>query len=420
MTQPQVDWLTGYGKFLFEDEGITADISRIYEHKDSASCEVIFRTASNGTAGKHLHQTRLNLLSSKSKTELANFMGKSFELPAKVNWKDAVELISVLTLRHMREGEAVEEIWTDAEIKPPSYLIYPIIAKNQPSIIFGPGGSGKSEMALLLGMIAQLPMIDNPFGLKVTDEMTNVLYIDYETESDEIKWRAKQLRNGLAVPHFSIKYLRGTSPLPACIEQIQRKVIDNDIGFVIVDSLAPACGAQDLNPSTGAQTYFEAIRSLRTTSLTLAHSSKPTADNKEATIYGSVFFTNLCRSVWECKSSQEDGADYIDLALFHRKVNLSKKFQPQGFRITFGSDGTHVRTQAVSDVPELEEQLPAVRRIRNLLKTRTKASLDAIAEALNIDKKKLSPRLTELQKRGIVKHILGEWYLVDNIHSQAD
>src|SRR5262249_58943095 len=110
-----------------------------------------------------------------------------------------------------------------------------------------------------------------------------------------------------------------------------------EVGFVIVDSLAPAAGVEP----ESADSTIRAMNALRsftgTTRLVLAHVSKATADQASgaARPYGSVFVRNLARSAWELRRAEEAGADELLLAAYHRKPNGGPRALPLRLRLRF-------------------------------------------------------------------------------------
>jgi hypothetical protein len=147
--------------------------------------------------------------------------------------------------------------------------------------------------------------------------------------------------------------------------------------FVIIDSALAACGGDPSSPEVTGQ-YFRDLRQLNVTSLTLAHNSKNSTGEK--TIYGSVFWSNFARSVWELKKNQEMEEDFLDIGLFCRKSNLSRLFSPIGLRFTYSDNKIEVTRQNVKDTA-LADNLPLWVQITGLIKNDTK-EVSALAEIL--------------------------------------
>jgi hypothetical protein len=119
-------------------------------------------------------------------------------------------------------------------------------------------------------------------------------------------------------------------PLTGDLPALAAYIAEQNVSLLILDSLAMACGGQDLaNPST-AVSYFSALRQLPCTSLSIAHVPKNT-DNP--TIYGSVFFANIARMTWEIKNTTDEKTGTSTIGLFNRKANERSR-PPLGLEFT--------------------------------------------------------------------------------------
>jgi hypothetical protein len=197
----------------------------------------------------------------------------------------------------------------------------------------------------------------------------NVLLLDYETCPEEQNERIKAIRNGLGVSSGDIYYRYCEQPLPYDITEIQRIVLENDIKLIAIDSVVAAAGA-DPDKAEVATQYFNALRSLKITSLSVDHTAK-SPESKGP--FGSVFKYNRARSVFELRKSQEPGENTIELGLYHRKVNSGRLLPPSGYRITFSTNEFGIMETVtfskidVRQVPELAGALPIKDRIAGLL-----------------------------------------------------
>jgi hypothetical protein len=228
--------------------------------------------------------------------------------------------------------------------------------------------------------------------------------LDYEDDEKNFnkRWSAlwRGFRNQVEAP-VPILYRRMVSPLYDNVDQVQRIVYDNRIKFVIVDSLGPAARG-NLNDAEPAIRYYEALRTLKTTSLTLAHTSKdPLSRNR--TIFGSVFFTNLARAVWECKA---DGEDPTIVSLKRTKANLSKREATLGFSVTFTDDTIKIQKADLRDSP-LSGELPLPLQIEHHLLKDGPQTAREIAAALNKNEDTVQVTLSRMEKKGRVVKLEG-------------
>jgi hypothetical protein len=310
-----------------------------------------------------LHRTRVDLLSTSAVYGLIKRLEKN---DRDISWEDVLTHITQITTEMARKGEPAQEIWAaEGDTLAPSYLLEPILYLNHPTVIFGDYGSLKSAFALVTVYIVQLPFKDNKLGLITNGESSRVLYLDYEDDPSSFRKRWSALERGFNTPPMPILYRRMTATLADSTDQLRRIIDDNGIKLLIVDSLGPAARG-NLNDTEPAIKYHAALRQLGITSLTLAHTSKDQL-SKKRTIFGSVFFMNLARSVWECKADQEIGEDEAIISLKHSKGNLSKLQPPLGYRFAFTNNSITVVKTDLGDTA-LSGELPLTWQIKNLLK----------------------------------------------------
>jgi len=240
-------------------------------------------------------------------------------------------------------------------------------------MLYGAGQTGKSIMAVYLAALIESPLDHN--GLEA--EPGKVLYLDYETDETEVAHRMRCILKGLEVETATdMLYRYGRMPLADDIEQVQRIVAENEVDVVIVDSLGMAAGG-DQDKSMDIIRYFQALRTLKCTTLTIDHV------NKEGKLYGNVYKFNEARNVLEVKGVTETESSTIDIGLYHRKMNNGSLMKPLGFRIEFGEEAYTVRKQDLNQIPELEAGLPLRQRLRSEL-AHGACPVNDLAEALGV------------------------------------
>lgn len=389
-------------RLSWEDTKLLVSATRLREQRDGApTAELSFKTTAPGAPG-HLYQAQLNLISTQSKTQMINLLTKRYD---EINWVEVIEQVCHHVREHIRAGEPVVEISTEDPVDPPEYLVFPLLPKRLPTVLYGLGGVGKSLLALAVGVCVQLPWTDNPLRLDCEDRLTNVLYCDWETDRSDIAWRLKCLERGMRLPAVSIRYRRCVQPLADDLEKIQEAINDHNIGCVIIDSIARAAGG-DLNATDPADRLYRAVRALNVSCLLLAHTAKGSGElGKQTSIYGNAFYTNNARSVWEVKKVQEAGQDDIEVGLFHRKSNVSRLHKPLAYRITFSDDRVTIRYADVRGIAEFADGLPLRERILTALNEGPLTATDlakAVGASPNIVRARLSDlyRLTQLVRVG--------------------
>ncbi len=361
MSLPQILEIPGGYKYLWKDEMIQIITNRLHNHSDGRLTGELAISTTAPSISPHIHQAQFNFSSTRSRKELTRTLEERMDT---LDWYGILEQVSVYTMERIRRGEPLITIDSLEDAPLTDYLLFPVLPAGLPTILFGEGSAGKGHVALLMAICVFLPWLDNPYGIKPKEEGQKILYLDWEADKSETLRRVKYMTDGLDLGATSISYLRCDIPLPDDLERIQRALNDSGATLVIVDSLGAACGA-DLNNADTALHFYTTIRQLKgATTLLIGHTNK-NALNK--TVFGSVYFYNLARSVWELKKSQEVGRDQLELGLFHRKSNVSRLFHPIGFSFHFGNCSTSVRAREVSSVAEFEEQMPVELRIKTLL-----------------------------------------------------
>jgi hypothetical protein len=347
-----------------------------------------------------LPPTMVNLISASARASLIKQLQDSDDSLRSVPWQWIVTCITYKVLKNIRQGEPVEEIWPSEDSGlTPTYLLEPILYLNHPTVIFGDYGSLKSLLALVVAYVAQLPYADNPLGLTTSKESAISLFCDYEDDSLSFRKRWAAIQRGFGIEAMMpILYRRMATPVADSIESLGEIKRSENIGLLIVDSLGPAVGG-NLNDPEPALRYYEALRKLGVTSLTLAHNSKDPL-TKKRTIFGSVFFTNLARSVWEAKVEQEVGESEAIMVLKHHKANLSKLHPPLSYKFTFTDNAITITKADLRDT-ELSAELPLPWQIKNLLR-RGSFTEDDIADQLNTSKATISRTLRRMKAKNQV------------------
>lgn len=259
----------------------------------------------------------------------------------------------------------------------------PLIPMNHITIFFGDRGSTKSYEAYDIAFCAS---IGEPF-LGYTMPLVPTYVIDYEDNERNFRRRINRLAEakGMALLPGMIHYLHvmGT-PVIDLITSIRRKVVQDGIGLVIVDSLGPAVGGKPEDAKLAIDT-MQALRRLGVTVIALAHVPKNHGEQPKDP-FGSGFYSNLSRRTWYVERVQEEASDDIDVGLFCKKVNDGPLPRPIALRIKFeGLNGpVHIQQGTMADVPLLQEQRDLKFRLWDALETRT-ATVGQLVALVNAD-----------------------------------
>ncbi len=355
--------------------------------------------------------SRVNLMSNQSCSQLSKRLEKN--LPD-VDWDSLITCVAYITMEEHRKGEPAVPIGKKPAVMKIEYQLYPILEMNQPTTLYSIGGSGKSYTADLIACLVQLGATGFPGSPKLwLPTPANVLYLDWEASFQDHERRVWAIKKGLGITtEETFLYRRCFQPLVNDLPAIQRMVSDNKIGLVIIDSQMAASGnGQD--PAQQASQYYNALRSLHCTSLTIDHVNKSDwkGNGSESTgPYGSVVKYNRSRSQFELRKSQTVGSGFLELSLIHRKNNDGRLLQPMGIRINFNEDAagdldsvTFTNCE-VADNPVPPCTLSVPEQILAYLK-RSSGYVKDIAEAIDKTESHVRKELTALRAKNKVVNI---------------
>ena len=363
MAQPTISSNYGIHKITFPDEMIDVQVDHINEdartHKIEG--EVNFRTRLPGMK-PHLHRAKLNMTSTQSHDKLASFLEK--RVPA-IDWYAIVETTCMMVVDEVRKGEPVYDLAKIDYQASLRWRLAPLLYDGKPNLIFGPGGISKSFLALYFATLIDLGLTEeNGFSA----EPGKCLILDYEGDSVESAERYAMIMNGMgmAPAERSILYRFCHAPLSADLPLIQRQVLESNIEFIVVDSAAGACGGEPESAERAIK-FFNALRSLRITTLTIAHTSKQGGGKRGP--FGSVYWQNAPRNVLEVIKDQDEDEDSLTVGLYHRKTNSGRLRTPIGLNLSFKKDSLTIKRDdnSLHDKPETAKNISLKQRLIKVL-----------------------------------------------------
>lgn len=309
---------------------------------------------------------RLNLLSGSQRTDLRRDLDALYG--KEHGWTAVLAVACGLVWRAWRGQERAVRVDQIVDPGTPQFLVDVLLPEGSPTVLFGDGSSGKTYLALALGVAVAL---GRTFCQHPTRQGA-VLYVDYETSEAQFRLRVERLCRGLGLDGIPsglpMYYWRaGGIPLSEQVDVLRRFCAENGIVLVIVDAAADACGGEPESAAVASR-YFNALARLgELTTLTIAHIAKGSDTEKP---FGSVVWHNRPRRTWYVQRVQEEDADEADLGLFCRKGNDGRRPSPLAFHLAFdGVTGpVTVRRGDISAIPELAERRPLRDRLRDLLR----------------------------------------------------
>lgn len=301
-------------------------------------------TVEAGGALYELHQGRLNLHAVRSRRELARALEERVPIAEPV-WEQVVEELCAEVIRREQEPSPVVQL-ERVPLKGPDWLLPGVVLARHFNLWYAPGGSGKSYLLLYLALLVENGVAWR--GQEVTAR--RVLYCDWEVDREAAEERLSELAGPLEArlgrPLRLPLYRRCYAPLRDELPEVAAVVVEHDVGLLLVDSVAPACGG-DLMDAAVANDFYRAARRIcaptRATPLAAHHVNKTDRREQGAARlpYGSVYFENLARITWEVRPHQESSASPLEVSFFCRKANVRKP-EPFGLSLTWLDDGVHV------------------------------------------------------------------------------
>ncbi len=396
----------------FHQEAIYFTAERWREVGGDLKCMLTVR-ASAPDLPEHLHESRVNLCSLTDRERLIRGLqrrAKDSEKNPVRDWDGMIEHLVREALAWYRQGAPIVEL-EPARSAASRLLVEPLLPQGETTVLFGDGGGGKSLFGLTVALGVATGTI-LPGRLRHT-HTAPVLYLDYESCQEEHAERLDSLIRGFGVSHSGgIHYRPMTRALADDAEFLRTQIARLKIGLVIVDSYGPACG---LEPET-AEAAIRTLNALRSfapvTRLVIAHVSKAAADQRTGPSrpFGSVYVSNLARSVWECRRADADGDQArLTIGLYHRKNNRGSLHTPLGYRFEFDDELIRIRSTDITDQPDLLARTSQPFQVQHLLKSGPRTA-ERIAEDLDITENTVRKILNRLHraKRVVIVDFEGE------------
>lgn len=382
MSVPTFNAYGNYHVLRWEKERITIEVDRIREVRDGhLSGEIKITTDANGY-NPLLHRSVSTLSSQAIRNQLARSLNTQYANLVG-DWTVLLEQLYWLSADHYRLGDPILLAGNGTQPIEIPYLLYPLLQQNQPTLLYGEGGTGKSYLAAFIALSVQTPYESYQWH----PLQSNVLYLDWETDFDIFAARIKKLKAGIGLPdNISIRYRRCWMSLADDAETIKRMIVENDIGLVVVDSCGGACGG-DPNFPEPVNRFFATLRYLNTTSLLIHHVPKhiSTGNSKDKSPYGSAYFYNWSRIVFMLRKAQDD--DYeLNLGIFHKKANEGPTTADRGFLLRFLDESVTITHKDTAEVPDFLDSLKLPAKIEHMLKTMGKISIEAVVDEFGCTK----------------------------------
>jgi len=353
--EPEFERL-GLGYRLTESESsVDIRIDHVKRSSGELSADIAIRcnlagvkTAKDGI----LHVGRMNLTAVRTRESLAKYL--STRTPGfDIDWHFLMEMLVIEVMDAEREGSPIEMAGTSPVLsRAASYVVDPIIRKDAVSLLYGPGGAGKSVLALACALSVAA-------GREIVPGIApavkgNVMYLDWETDRETVNERIAYIAAGHGFDAPNIFYRRCTRPISDDAIFLASAIKDNGIVLVVVDSAAMAMGSgsEHSDASDSTLNLFWSLRTLGTTVQLVDHVSKAelsvAGKTRGKMPYGSIFKVNLARAAWEVRNTTDAGDDSVSMSLIHTKANDAALHAPMGFNIVFGNQSIRFSGAAIA------------------------------------------------------------------------
>ena len=276
---------------------------------------------------------------------------------------------------------------------PIEFIARPHILTNGGTIMYGKPGKGKSFTGMALAIA-----VNSGANHYWETEKQNAMFVNLERPEGTMAPRIGAINRALGLnfdtpmPVLDAK----NSTLVDIYDPLVNYIADNDIKFVVIDSLSQA-GSGDMKEDTVAQQTIKIFNQMDISWLAIAHTPK----YDESVYYGN--------SLWEAGAdvmlrhgSERDEDGGINILLEVTKANDMPVPQPMGLHYSFDEFGLNsIRFAEAHEVASLKsESATLADEIYDYLKEQQPKSVQDIALSLKRNRKQISTELTGMFKKG--------------------
>ena len=261
------------------------------------------------------------------------------------DWSGIFTEIIPTTIEKHRGMQDVEytSSWEQQETNHP-YLLKPFVAASGVTVLFGPGGTGKSTLAVAMALSV---MTGEPVIGDAVNRIGPVLWVDYEAEVDEVFERELALRRGLGIADkntpYEMTYIKVGAKFTDSASVIRRQIHETDAVLMVVDSVANARRGDAFGPEATVH-MFAVMGSMGIPVLAIDHMSAEAAAKSDFTKpYGTVFTSNEARLTWGVIEAEMGSTpDDKQLNMVMSKQNRFKGGNPRGLVLSYESFPTGI------------------------------------------------------------------------------
>ena len=363
MTEPAFNYRHGIAEF--RNGRALVRLSRFRSERRDDSVRALLEAEANGRS----FSGNWILTSSRERSHLAQELGRMDEA---VEWGPMLDYIARKAVESFRAGSPIELVGRNPVGEEPPAILDPLLWRDEPTILYGPGGTGKSLLAAAVAVQVQT-------GVDVVPGMRTILtgpvmVLDWETSAKTWNGQVRSICNGVDIEPVEVRYRRMTQSLVDDAQEVAAMVAEHGILVLIVDSAEAAMGGGD-NFNGAAQAFFNALRGLEVTVLVIDHvSGENLQRDKAAKPIGGIAKVNRARATWEYRAEPEPEDGRIELSLVDRKRNGRLRYPPIGLVARLEELDEYRRAHRIwweaskIEAPELQRgALPKREQMRRLL-----------------------------------------------------
>jgi len=217
------------------------------------------------------------------------------------------------------------------------FLVNPFIMESGVTVLFGPGGTGKSTLAL--GMALSVAS-DKPHIGDFVHKSGPVLWVDYEANHKEVfdRLNAVLRETGDEHPEHAIHYRKYGSKFVDIVSDIRREIRELKPELIVVDSVANARRG-DANGAEDTVNMFAVMNTLEVPVLAIDHMSAEAAARQDFTKpYGTVYTSNEARLTWGVMVNESASTPEVkQLNMKMSKQNIIKQADARGIVLRYES-----------------------------------------------------------------------------------
>ena len=202
----------------FLDELVKITVNRLDDSSRSLWGEWTIKANFPGlpTPWMEIHHEGFNLLSS-AKARLAKAL--TIQYPA-IPWTTIVDKTAKMVIERHRAGEPANFLKDTPRDESLAYRLAPLLLENEPTLIYGLGGKGKSLLSQYLAVLVSEGFVTG----SLEPEPGRVLICDYETNQITVDRHVRKIHAGLGIEDSSnILYRAWGSHWPQRLNPFSRK-----------------------------------------------------------------------------------------------------------------------------------------------------------------------------------------------------